>query len=82
MDIHFLMMIMMNFYINAQAKTWKKEQNSVDSVALFPTPIYITNKFYCSIETLHTNIFRLYKLFIYANLCWDEGNLTYDFFIK
>ena len=52
----------------------------VGRVALIPTSAYIANNIYRSIKTLYTNIFCLYRLFIYTCLCRDEGNPTYGFY--
>ena len=41
----------------SQAKTWEQGQSPLGRVALIPTSVYITNKFYRSIETLYANIF-------------------------
>jgi len=59
---------------------WKQDKALVGRVALIPTSTYISNKFYRSIKTLYANIFCLYKLFIYACVCRDEGNPTYGFY--
>ncbi len=60
----------------------EQHQSPVGRVALLPTSVYITNKIYCSIETLYANIFYLYGLFLYANLCRNEGNPTYGFLLN
>ena len=44
---------------------------------LFPTFVYITNKFYRSIKTLYTNIFYLYGFVFYAYLRREEDIPTY-----
>jgi len=49
----------------------------VGRVALIPTSAYMINNPYRSIKILYANVFCLYELFIYANLCRDEGNPTY-----
>ncbi len=55
------------------------KQSPVGRDVLFPTSVYITNKFYRSIERMYANVFCLYRLFLHANLRRDEGNPTYGF---
>ena len=50
----------------------------VGRVVLIPTFAYMINNPYRSIKFLYKNIFCLYELFIYANLCRVEGNPTYE----
>ena len=57
--------------------SWKQRQSPVGRVALIPTSVYITNKFYRSMEMLYANVFCLYGLFLYACFCRDKGNPTY-----
>ena len=66
-----------NSNMHSQAGAWERGRSPVGRVALIPTSVYITNKFYRSIETPYVNIFCLYELFLYANLRRDEGNPTY-----
>ena len=63
--------------IYSQAGAWEQGRSPVGRVALIPTSVCITNKFYRSIETLYADVFCLYGLFLYACLCRDEGNPTY-----
>ena len=47
---------------------------------LFPTSAYITNTFYCSIETLYANIFYVYGLFLCADVRREEDIPTYGYY--
>ena len=49
----------------------------VGRVALNPTSVYITNKYYRSMETLYADVFCLYGLLFYAYLCRKEDIPTY-----
>ena len=51
----------------------------VGRVALIPTSVYVTNKFYRSIETLYADVFCLCGLLLYANLRREEDIPTYGF---
>ncbi len=55
----------------------KQGQSPVGRDVLFPTSVYITNKFHRSIEALYANIFCSYRLFLYADLRRDEDIPTY-----
>ena len=68
-----------NSNMHSQTGVWEQGQSPVGRVALIPTSVYVTNRFYRSIETLYANVFCLYELFLYANLRRDEGNPTYGF---
>ncbi len=66
--------------MHSQTGVWERGLRPVGRVALIPTSVYITNKFYHSIETLYANIFCLYGFFLYACFCRDEGNPTYGYY--
>jgi hypothetical protein len=74
---------MINSNTHSQAGAWEQGRSPVGRVAPqalpMATSVYVTNTPYPSIETLYANIFCLYGLFIYVNLCRDEGNPTYGF---
>ena len=69
---------MFNSNTYSQTGVWEQGRSPVGRNVLFPTSVDITNRFNCSIETLYANIFCLYRVFLYANLCRDEGNPTYN----
>ena len=65
---------MMNLYnirnsnMYSQTGVWEQGRSPVGRVALIPTSVYITNKFYRSIKTLCADVF-----------CRYEGNPTYGY---
>ena len=63
----------------SQTGVWEQGRSPVGRDILIPTSVYVTNRFYRSIETPYANIFCLYGLFLYAVLRRDEGNPTYSF---
>ena len=69
-----------NSNMHSQAGAWERGRSPVGRVALIPTSVYVSNKFYRSIETLYADIFCLYGLFLYANLRRDEDNPTYGYY--
>ncbi len=66
-----------NSNTHSQTGVWEQGRSPVGRDVLFPTFVYITNKFHRSIKTLYADIFCLYGLFLYACFCRDEGNPTY-----
>ena len=78
---------MMNLYnirnsnTHSQTGVWERGLRPVGRVALIPTFVYITNKFYCSMEILYANVFCLYGLFLCACFCRDEGIPTYGYYL-
>ncbi len=68
-----------NFYFMRILLRKEQGRSTVGRVALIPTSIYITNKFYRSIETLYADVSCLYELFIYAYLRREEDIPTYGF---
>ena len=70
---------MINSNIYSQTGVWEQGRSPVGLDVLFPTSVYIINKFYRSIETLYANIFCLYVLFLCAYLRREEDIPTYGF---
>ncbi len=68
-----------NSNIHSKAKAWEQGLCPVGRDVLFPTSIYIPNKFYRSIKTLYADTFHLYELFIYVYLRREEDIPTYGF---
>ncbi len=62
---------------NSTLQKWEQGRSPVGRVALIPTSVYITNKFYRSIETLYADVFCLCGLLLYANLRREEDIPTY-----
>ena len=62
---------------NSTLRKWKQGRSPVGRDVLFPTSVYISNKFYRSIEILYIDVFCLHKLFIYAYLRREEDIPTY-----